>query len=172
MPHNAIRKRAPSSSGITAPAAPRINAAIRKIFLIRLAETSNVAASARAANVSSAAIYAERRRSPDFRDEWAAALSEGYAKLEADLLAEAMQSASAQTSDAMLKSRAQKHRLALALLAAHRMAVKGMPPAAKIIAPVSDARAIKEKLLAKLDQMRVRAEVKITNNNNESEEIG
>jgi hypothetical protein len=140
----------------------RLNASIRRMFLARLAETSNVAASARFAGVSSSAIYAERRRSAAFRSEWAGALSEGYAKLEADLLAEAMQSASAQTSDAMLKSRAQKHRLALALLAAHRVSVKGVVTSPAPIVTKLDGKEIKERLLAKLDQMRVRSEAKLT----------
>lgn len=132
----------------------RINAAIRKIFLTHLSETSNVAASARAAGVSSSAIYAERRRSPPFRDEWAAALAEGYARLETDLLAEAMQTANARISDAMLKSRAQKHRLALALLAAHRVSVKGIGPASKPNAAAAEHIEMKAKLLGKLDNMR------------------
>lgn len=134
----------------------RINAAIRKIFLTNLAESSNVAASARAAGVSSSAIYAERRRSPPFRDEWAAALAEGYARLETDLLAEAMQSASAKISDAMLKSRAQKHRLALALLAAHRVSVKGIGAISRQAATAVVNDETKAKLLGKLDEMRIR----------------
>lgn len=134
----------------------RINAAIRKIFLSHLSETSNVAASARAAGVSSSAIYAERRRSAAFRDEWAAALAEGYARLETDLLAEAMQMASAKISDGMLKSRAQKHRLALALLAAHRVSVKGIGPISQPGTAAAVHLEMKAKLLGKINDMRGR----------------
>ena len=96
-----------------APAPKKLNAARRKIFLAHLAETSNVAASARLAGISSAAIYAERRRSEAFRRDWSDALAEGYARLDADMLAEALQAPCANISDEMLKARAQKHRLRL-----------------------------------------------------------
>ena len=58
----------------------RLNMKIRSLFLDHLAQTANVAASARAAGVSSNAVYAERRRTPAFRDAWALALAEGYAR--------------------------------------------------------------------------------------------
>ena len=41
----------------------RLNARTRRLFLNHLAETANVAASARAAGVASSGVYAERRRS-------------------------------------------------------------------------------------------------------------
>lgn len=103
----------------------RLNMKIRAQFLDHLAETANVSASARAAGVASSAVYAERRRSPAFRDAWALALAEGYARLETDLLAEALQTASGRTADGTLKARAQKHRLAISLLSAHRASVHG-----------------------------------------------
>lgn len=86
----------------------RLNMKIRAHFLDHLAETANVSASARAAGVASSAVYAERRRSPAFREAWALALAEGYARLETDLLAEALQTASGRTADGTLKARAQK----------------------------------------------------------------
>jgi hypothetical protein len=48
----------------------RLNVRIRSLFLDHLAQTANVSASARAAGVGSSAVYAERRRSPAFRDAW------------------------------------------------------------------------------------------------------
>ena len=62
---------------INTPPAPdaRLNMKIRSLFLDHLAQTANVAASARAAGVLSSAVHAERRRSPAFRDAWALALS-------------------------------------------------------------------------------------------------
>ncbi len=137
----------------------RLNMKIRSLFLDHLAQTANVSASARAAGVASSAVYAERRRSPAFRDAWALALAEGYARLETDLLAEALQTASGRTADATLKARAQKHRLAIALLSAHRASVKGgaaVAPAAKPAQP--DLATLKAQLILKLTQMRQRAE--------------
>ncbi|MFN3621163.1 hypothetical protein, partial [Sphingorhabdus sp.] len=128
----------------------RLNVKIRARFLDHLAETANVSASARAAGVSSISVYAERRRSPAFREAWAQALTEGYARLETDLLAEALQVASARTADGTLKARAQKHRLAIALLNAHRASVKGgalpaAPPTTK-----QDLPTLKAQLILKL----------------------
>lgn len=137
----------------------RLNMKIRSLFLDHLAQTANVSASARAAGVTSSAVYAERRRTPAFRDSWALALAEGYARLETDLLAEALQSASGRTADGTLKARAQKHRLAIALLSAHRASVKGgaaVAPASKPAQP--DLATLKAQLILKLTQMRQRAE--------------
>lgn len=136
----------------------RLNVKIRARFLDHLAETANVSASARVAGVGSSAVYAERRRSPAFRDAWALALAEGYARLETDLLAEALQMASARTADGTLKARAQKHRLAIALLSAHRASVKG-GAATPVPTPAKpDLATLKAQLILKLTQMRERAE--------------
>jgi hypothetical protein len=133
--------------------APRLNAAMRKEFLAHLSETANVSASARAIGTGTSSIYAERRRSADFRAAWSVALLEGYARLEADMLLDALTSASARTSDATLKARAQKDRLRLALLAMHRTSVKiaantSLPNAHDAAAPT------KAHFIAKLFKMR------------------
>ena len=95
------------------------------MFFDELAQSSNIAASARAAGVSSNAMYRERRRDTLFAARWQAALCEGYARLEGELLAEALASPNGNIKDTTLKSRAQRHRLGLSLLAAHRAAVRG-----------------------------------------------
>ncbi|OYY70135.1 MAG: hypothetical protein B7Y44_03965 [Sphingomonadales bacterium 28-55-16] len=136
----------------------RLNVKIRARFLDHLAQTANVSASARVAGVGSSAVYAERRRSPAFRDAWALALAEGYARLETDLLAEALQMANGRTADGTLKARAQKHRLAIALLNAHRAAVKGGALVAAPLPPKQDLATVKAQLILKLTQMRQRAE--------------
>jgi hypothetical protein len=69
--------------------------AARDAFLSHLAETSNVAASARKAKLAPTRFYAERRRSEAFRAAWQEALCEGFARLEAELLAEALRPAKA-----------------------------------------------------------------------------
>lgn len=144
--------------------APRFNAATRKIFLAHLAETANVNASARVAGIGSSAAYAERRRTGAFRAEWAEALAEGYARLEADLLAEALQVASGKTSDGTLKARAQKHRLGISLLAAHRSSVKAFTDRPYATAKV-DLGALKAQLILKLTQMRERAGISLDGEN-------
>ena len=127
----------------------------RRLFLDHLAMTANVAASARAAGVSSTMAYRYRRRYPEFARAWQAALAEGFSKLESDLLAEALTAVSGKISDAALKSRAQKHRLGLALLSLHRAAVKGEAPApAPLVAAVEaeTAAKVRAKLLDLYDR--------------------
>ena len=136
----------------------RLNAKIRRQFLDHLAATANVSASARTAGVASSAVYAERRRSAAFRGDWALALAEGYARLETELLAEALQVASPRTGDATLKARAQKHRLAIALLGAHRASVKGGNSASAPAMTKPDLPTLKAQLILKLTQMRERAD--------------
>lgn len=58
----------------------------RARFLEHLAATCNVQASAAAAEVSVSAVYANRMKDPEFREQWQAALEQGYARLEAALL--------------------------------------------------------------------------------------
>ncbi len=144
------------SANKAAPApipAPRMKASARKAFLNHLAETSNVAASARKVDISKASIYAERRRLPEFRAAWGLALAEGYARLEAEMLYEALKPASAKTSDAMLKAKAQKQRLQITLLQMHRASVKAAPPAL-VPAPASEAGSLKLQLLTRIRKMR------------------
>src|SRR3546814_2494666 len=95
------------------------------IFLDALAASSNGAAAARAAGIAGNAMYCERRRNPGFAARWHEALCEGFARLEAELLSEALIAPTGNIKDATLKSRAQKYRLGLSLLAAHRAAVRG-----------------------------------------------
>ena len=130
------------------------DARARKHFLDHLAMTANVAASARKAGVTSQTAYAYRRRHPDFAHLWQAALTEGFARLEQELLAEALTSVSGKTSDATLKGRAQKHRLGLALLSLHRAAVRGTPKAGT--APRADDPGLGEKVAAKIRDMHNR----------------
>jgi transposase-like protein len=136
-----------------AASVPRLNAATRKAFLIHLSETANVSASARKVDVGTSSIYAERRRLSDFRAAWTAALAEGYARLEADMLSDALTTASGNTKDATLKARAQKDRLRLALLSMHRASVKAAGSCVPVPA-VQEAVMTKENLISKLFKMR------------------
>lgn len=69
---------------------PDGQSAARGVFLAELAETANVAASARKAGMPASSVYALRIKSPEFRLEWSEALAEGYARLEASLLEAAL----------------------------------------------------------------------------------
>ena len=138
----------------------RLNAAKRKLFFAHLSETANVSASARVAGISSSTVYAERRRSPQFKAAWSEALTEGYARLEADLLADALQTANGQTTDGTLKARAQKHRLGISLLGVHRAnpksPIEGLPHRS-----ITDFGVLKAQLILKLTQMRERASISL-----------
>jgi phosphoglycolate phosphatase-like HAD superfamily hydrolase len=130
------------------------------LFLDHLAESSNVTASANAAGVTSSAIYRERRRNAEFAGRWHQALCEGFVRLETELLSEALLSANGNMKDATLKAKAQKYRLGLALLAAHRSAVRGVKSlgaagAGETVAGVDGAE-MKAKLAARLRAMRER----------------
>lgn len=143
-----------------APNDARLNAAKRKLFFGSLSQTANVAASARLAGITSNAVYAERRRSPVFRAAWSEALAEGYARLEADLLAEALRKVNGQTNDATLKAQAQKQRLGTILLSAHRASVKAYADTPHANATV-DLGVLKAQLILKLTQMRDRAGISL-----------
>jgi len=59
-------------------------------FLGHLTMTCNVRASARAVGMSEQGVHRLRMRSPEFRAAWAAALEEGYVRLELMLLERAL----------------------------------------------------------------------------------
>jgi hypothetical protein len=71
---------------VVARPTPRNNTRRREVFLEKLAETSNVTASAEWANVTTAQVYASRRGEPEFARKWMAALCEGYDNLEMEVL--------------------------------------------------------------------------------------
>ena len=88
----------------------------QRTFLEALSETSNVSASAKRAHVPPRGAYRLRRCDSDFADAWRAALFEGYANLEMEVLG-------------YLRDPAPKQRMdvasALRLLAAHKDPIAG-----------------------------------------------
>jgi hypothetical protein len=129
----------------------------RELFLAKLAETSNVTASAKAADIEPWVAYRARRQSAPFRAQWHQALCEGFVRLEAELLAEALRAPSAKASEATLKARAGKVRLGLSLLNLHRASVRGeKTDEAKIASATSDRRpkAIQARIEARFADMR------------------
>jgi hypothetical protein len=134
----------------------------RSVFLAELAMTANVSASARAAKMKEAQAYQERRKSSEFRAAWAAALSEGYARLEMMMLERAMRALSPSTAEkdadpAQSKMDEYSNKLALTLLAAHRASVRdergGAGPASRVGPDLVGAR---DRLARKLDIMHAR----------------
>lgn len=128
--------------------------AARATFLGKLAETANVAASARDAGMPVSSVYALRLRSPGFRLEWAEALAEGYARLEASLLEAALKRARGIVDADELKREAARHRLGLSLLAQHRPTVKGMIPSSRVV----DGRRLKAQIMDRIALMHQRIE--------------
>lgn len=128
--------------------------AARAAFLAKLAETANVAASAREAGMPVSSVYALRLKSPEFRFEWGEALAEGYARLEASLLEAALGKVRGTADPDALKREAARHRLGLSLLAQHRPAVKGMmPPSRKV-----DTGQLKARIMDRIALMHQRIE--------------
>jgi len=82
----AARRKTNTASNIKDGTKPRLKRHWRTLFLAELAETSNVAKSARHAGVNPARAYKLRRDDPEFAREWLAALWEGYAHLEMEVL--------------------------------------------------------------------------------------
>ena len=63
----------------------------KQVFLEWFAATSNVKLSAAQAGVAHQTVFKHRMKDPDFADAWDRALQQGYARLEARMLAEALQ---------------------------------------------------------------------------------
>ena len=130
---------------------PKIGAKKLDRFIEALAESSNVAAAARLADVDPRAIYRLRRDDPDFARRWYAALAEGYDNLEMELLAHLRGSGEEPGEDAS----ARKFDTASALrsLSAHRDNVareKGRRSLADEVATIASIN-------AKIDALRARA---------------
>lgn len=129
--------------------------AARDAFLASLAMTANVTASAKAARTSSSRVYRERSKSAVFRQQWQEALTEGYARLEAELLAEALRPASGSIKDMTLKTRQMKIRLGMTLLSLHRASVRGASKDKAPIAAQTPAE-LKQRWTARLDALHDR----------------
>jgi hypothetical protein len=148
--------------GVKTPRQTRVlpvSAGARALFLAELAQSANVTKAAKVADVMSVAIYKLRQRDAAFRQAWQAALCEGYARLEAALLAEALAPAAGRAANTTLKERQQKQRLGLALLAAHRLSVRAEQALSQGKARVGGSAAAPgagtaaNQLRTKLDQM-------------------
>ncbi|KQU53085.1 hypothetical protein ASG67_09590 [Sphingomonas sp. Leaf339] len=122
-----------------------LNAVRRQRFLEVLAATANVARAARETGVEARACYRLRQRDAGFAAAWEAALDEGYARLEALLLAAAMGSADDNAID---------RKLALDVLARRAAQGRGAKAASTRQVPIEEVEAT---LIRKLDALDRRA---------------
>jgi len=98
----------------------------QQIFFEHLAATCNVAWSARAAGVTAQCVYARRMKDAAFREGWERALEQGYARLEARLLAEAAGAEPIEIAGDLILPEAPFDRdLALHLLREHKKGLGG-----------------------------------------------
>ncbi len=119
----------------------------RELFLEQLAQSSNVAASARAAGVDVSTVYKARRNEKEFQAAWHNALCEGYDALEMDLLCRLREGQGKDQED-----RKHDNATAFRLLTIHREAVSKT----KASRSSNDEKAIIAAINAKLDMMRDR----------------
>ncbi len=126
----------------------------QRAFLTHLARTANVSAAAKTAGVTTSPVYDLRKKSAAFQASWLAALSEGYAQLEAQLLAEALRPAATNMKDSTFRQRQMKIRLGTTLLAAHRGSVRGEAP--KAASQSRDPAEVKKRLATRFAAMRQR----------------
>lgn len=139
---------------ISGRGAERWTAEKQRLFLAELADTANVSASARAAGMPEASVYRLRRRSAEFRAAWAAALCEGYEKLELMLLDRAINGVVKPVwhgGKQVGSITEYSDRLALTLITAHRAAVHGRGGAYD-----EEPGAVRARLEAKLSEMNRR----------------
>lgn len=124
------------------------------IFLSTLAETCNVALSARQAKRKANTFYALKRRDSEFRAAWLEALSAGYDHLEMELLNRARFGALKEVFYRGLKTgttRTFSDAVALRLLEIHRKAVQ--PGRSADQEGKRDAKAIFDELAARIEEM-------------------
>lgn len=122
-------------------------------FLTLLAETSNVTASAKEAELTTATVYARRRDDPAFAQRWFDALAEGYDRLEMDLL-ERLRTGRIEDVDEDGNRRKFDVSAAFRCIAAHRETVAREKGRKKLSDEIVTIKAINEKI----DEMRRKEE--------------
>ncbi|MFC0203520.1 hypothetical protein [Novosphingobium soli] len=146
--------QSPSRRSAPAPRAdtptPKCN--WRRVFLAELAATSNVAASARAAEVTTARAYEARRNDPVFYREWQEALCEGYDLLEMNLLHRLREGEIKPAAGAKRGVRVFDNATALRLLVAHRETAARQ----RAVVENRNSEAILDVINAKIEKMRER----------------
>lgn len=125
----------------------------RKVFLAELAATSNVTASAKKAQISTARAYEARRQDAEFYREWQEALCEGYDHLEMNLLQRLREGEIKPASGAKRGTRVFDNATAFRLLIAHRETAARQ----RAIHENRNSDAILDAINAKIEKMRERS---------------
>lgn len=126
----------------------------REQFLSTLAETANVTAASRAANMCPQGAYAFRKRDAAFRAAWHQALSEGYDRLELIALERAMFGTEKEVWHSGKKTGTMRNysdSLILGLLRMHRASVR--PGDAPREDEDEEAERLRAELAAKFEEM-------------------
>lgn len=124
----------------------------QETFLEHLAATANVTESAAAAGVAVGTVYAHRMKDPVFRDAWAEALEQGYARLEAELMQRALRGPKpirVKGDKPAPEGWALDVDMAMQLLREHKRGVAGVAKPGRKAKPV-DMAAVRESILRKL----------------------
>lgn len=127
------------------------------IFFAVLAETCNVSAALRAADMSSGSAYARRQKYAEFRAKWALAVREGYARLELTLLDRAMNGTvkTVEKADGSIdRTTEYPNAVALALLRMHRESAA----AAEMVHEPAAIEEVRARIVKKLGVVKARIE--------------
>lgn len=126
-------------------------------FFAELADTCNVKRATRTAGISKAWVYERRTRDAEFRRRWAAAVREGYARLELILLERAIKGTPKLVRTYAGNDRVMREystALAVALLRRHAETADS-----DACEPTGDElREVRERILEKLERLRERDE--------------
>ncbi len=150
-------------SGVRGKPAPQLqparterwNAEKEDRFLTLLGVTGNVRLALRETDMSGASLYKRRKAVPAFRAAWDAALSEGFARLEAEMLARAIHGTirdeARGESDAEYDLRPLSDSAILSLMAQHNKQVSEYRAAQARV--TVDTSKLRREITAKLDRL-------------------
>ena len=119
-------------------------------FLDCLAATCSVQMACEQADVPPTTVYRQRRKRADFALNWQAALEQGYAALEMQLVEAANRSLSGEPARGPVVVETMSAETALRVLSAHRAAVSGRGKAGGYQAPRPTLEQVQDGILAKI----------------------
>lgn len=123
-------------------------------FLDALAASCHVTRAAEEAGVSHTSVYRQRRTSAGFAVKWQAALEQGYARLEIEMVRAATEAVTGVDYDADRPIGPMTAETALNLLKLHRASVTGMGRRSGWAAPVRSIDEVGESILRKIRVIR------------------
>ena len=123
-------------------------------FLDALAASCHVIWAAEEAGVSHSSVYRQRRTNAAFAVKWQAALVQGYARLEIEMVRAAIEAVTGVDYDADRPIGPMSAETALALLKLHRASVTGVGQRSGWAAPVRSIDEVGESILRKIRVIR------------------